>query len=108
MKRLSFSSHRWARAFLVISISSNLLLFNICWTYFDLLESPQTLRGMIDSRGGLWEINSLVPCLMVVATASGLAAAQSSDFKRLALCSAGAAIPFGLTCFILFHLLRNL
>ena len=97
----------WGIAALVASIGSNLLLINICFIYFSFLGRGALLGSYVDSRGGLWEINGVVPFLMLVAVIGGLAASKLNAFKRLAVYSAISAIVFGVVCFTLVHFIRS-
>lgn len=103
----SSSVHRWGIVALVTSLVSNLLLINICRTYFFLLGRGPLLESLVDGRGGLWEVNRAVPFLMVFTLIMGLVAVSLNVAKRLATYSVAAAVIFSSICFVLVHFIRS-
>ncbi len=101
------NSSRWGVVALGASILSNLLLIKLCLTYYSILNSSITMGSRVDSRGGLWEINILIPLLAVVAAIGGIVAANLKMSKPLATISASVGV-IGWCCgLILVHFIRT-
>lgn len=65
------------------------------------------MSSYLDYRGGLSEMNDVVPFLVAVAATVALAAGRLGVKKSLAIGLAGGAITLGLLAFILAHYIRT-
>jgi hypothetical protein len=84
----STTSSRWGFVALGASILSNLFLITICLTYYSILNNPGLMSSRVASRGGLSEINGIIPLLAIIAAAGGIMAANLKTSKSLAIISA--------------------
>lgn len=86
----------------LLSLGASLILWRICHAYFDILNGGGR-SGRLDERGGFWEMQSVVPLLVVMAVVFSVVALRLKTWEKLALGSIIAAPLFAVTCRILTH-----
>lgn len=77
----------WAIVILLVNVAASLLLARTCLVYFSMLNPPAVLGSRVDSRGGLWELQMWVPCLMLVTVIGNWMVPQNTTARKIAFCS---------------------
>lgn len=88
---------------ILLSLGASVVLWRICRAYFDILNGLGNPGGRLDSCGGFWEMQIVVPLLVLIAVVGGCVALRLKSWEKLALASIIGAPLMAVVCRVLVH-----